>query len=102
MLSGRKMTALSALLCCAFLLGGCGSQWGWYVVSPSTETGRTNLKFLITGMGHTVGVSLLAIVLSVAKGDMTWVTFGLLSLFVQWVRPRVVSARHRRFDGDGS
>jgi len=64
----RLPIAFSVLACCAFVLGGCGSQWGWYVVSPSTESGRNNLKFLVSGMGHTVGVSLLAIVISVIIG----------------------------------
>jgi len=64
----RMPISLPVLVSCALLLGGCGSQWGWYVVSPSTESGRNNLKFLISGMGHTVGVSLLAIVISVIIG----------------------------------
>ncbi len=65
---GRKLICISALAGCALTLSGCGAQWGWYVVSPMTETGRNNLKFLISGIGHTVGVSLLAIVLSVIVG----------------------------------
>jgi len=64
----RTLIPAAALFGCAVALSGCGAQWGWYVVSPATEAGRTNLKFLISGIGHTVGVSLLAIVLSVVVG----------------------------------
>jgi len=49
-------------------LSGCGQNWGWYVVSPSTESGRVNLKFLIDGLGYTIALSLCAIVISIVIG----------------------------------
>jgi polar amino acid transport system permease protein len=55
------------------LLAGCGNSnsnynWGWYVVSPITSQGQTNLKFLISGLGYTIAISLIAIVISVLVG----------------------------------
>ena len=50
------------------LLTGCGANWGWYVVSPSTESGRSNLKFLIDGLGYTIALSICAIVISIVIG----------------------------------
>ncbi|MEZ5823610.1 MAG: amino acid ABC transporter permease [Geminicoccaceae bacterium] len=58
-----------ALACIAALLSGCsGSGWGWYVVSPATEQGRTNLAFLIGGMWDTILISLVSMALSIAVG----------------------------------
>ncbi|PKP63424.1 MAG: amino acid ABC transporter permease, partial [Alphaproteobacteria bacterium HGW-Alphaproteobacteria-8] len=31
------------------LLSGCSANWGWYVVSPATDKGVSNLQFLIGG-----------------------------------------------------
>jgi polar amino acid transport system permease protein len=55
----------------ALLLSGCGNSnynWGWYVVSPTTSQGQTNLKFLISGLGYTISLSLIAIAISVLVG----------------------------------
>ena len=55
----------------AVLLSGCANSnynWGWYVVSPATSQGQTNLKFLISGLGYTISLSLIAIVISVLVG----------------------------------
>ncbi len=54
----------------ALLLGGCGGSyvWGWYAVLPTNPTGLTNAKFLLGGLGYTVGLSLLAITASVLLG----------------------------------
>ena len=53
-----------------FLLGGCSSNWGWYVVNPMTETGQQNLWFLIDGVYYTIGLSVTAILISVCLGLM--------------------------------
>lgn len=45
-----------------------GYSWGWYVVSPWSEKGQTNLAFLLSGLGWTVGLALCAIVASVVLG----------------------------------
>lgn len=50
------------------LLSGCSSNWGWYVVNPSTKAGWTNLSFLLSGLKYTVALSLTAIVISVTLG----------------------------------
>ena len=56
------------LLAAFLLMGGCSSDWGWYVVDPFTETGRSNLKFLSDGLWATVSVSLAAIAVSIVIG----------------------------------
>ncbi|MDP5219096.1 amino acid ABC transporter permease [Ruegeria sp. 2205SS24-7] len=50
------------------LLSGCSGDWGWYVVDPTTPTGLTNLKFLLSGLYYTVSLSLIAILISVFVG----------------------------------
>jgi polar amino acid transport system permease protein len=56
-----------------FLIGsiaGCGGSytWGWYVVSPWSAKGQTNLGFLLSGLGWTVALALCAIAVSVVLG----------------------------------
>ena len=64
-----KLTkGLIAGLLITLLLTGCGASWGWYVVSPSTESGRANLKFLIDGLGYTIALSMCAIIISIIIG----------------------------------
>lgn len=52
------------------LVAGCSSSqnWGWYVIDPTTESGWTNVKFLVSGMGATIQISLIAAVLSIGIG----------------------------------
>jgi polar amino acid transport system permease protein len=42
--------------------------WGWYVVSPWSEKGQTNLAFLASGLGWTVSLAICAIAVSVVLG----------------------------------
>ena len=49
-------------------LGGCSANWGWYVVSPATEQGRSNLAFLLGGLTTTIAISALAIAIGMAAG----------------------------------
>ena len=56
------------LLLVSLNISGCSDNWGWYVVSPATESGRTNLKFLIDGLGYTIALSVCAISISVVIG----------------------------------
>lgn len=51
-------------------LAGCSSSstWGWYVINPFTETGWINVKFLISGMGDTILISVIAAAISIALG----------------------------------
>ena len=55
-------------ICIMFLLGGCGQNWGWYVVNPTTLAGQQNLKFLIDGLYYTIALSLTAICISIIVG----------------------------------
>lgn len=62
---GRLVPVVFVLL----FASGCGnSNLKWYVVSPLTEQGRTNLKFLIGGTKDTLLMSLLALAISIAVG----------------------------------
>ena len=51
-------------------ISGCGKgyDWGWYVVSPLHPQGQTNIQFLISGLGYTLQISLIAILLSILLG----------------------------------
>ena len=64
----HRRTTACALVAAAMLLAGCSQQWGWYVVNPVTQSGRSNLSFLIGGLQHTVLLSLTAISISVVAG----------------------------------
>ena len=43
-------------------------NWGWFVVSPFTDKGQTNLSFLASGLGWTVSLAICAIAASVVLG----------------------------------
>lgn len=58
--------AITCLLC--LTLAGCSSDWGWYVVDPTTKKGMTNLQFLLSGLYYTVLLSVTAIVISIVIG----------------------------------
>lgn len=83
--STSRNLALVALV--VLLLAGCGQgyNWGWFVVSPWTEKGQTNIRFLLSGLGSTVALAVCAIVCSVALGLLV----ALLSLSkrksLQWL-----------------
>jgi polar amino acid transport system permease protein len=69
----RRLAA--ALVALAFVLAGCGAAgdgsayvWGWYILNPLTDKGASNLSFLLTGIGLTVGLSVTAIAVSVLLG----------------------------------
>jgi polar amino acid transport system permease protein len=58
-------------LSCLLLLGlgGCSSgTWGWYVIDPTTTAGWTNITFLISGMGDTILISVIAAAISIVLG----------------------------------
>jgi len=54
----------------ALLTSGCSNNysWGWFVISPWTPKGQTNLMFLISGLGWTVLLAVCAILVSVTSG----------------------------------
>ncbi len=62
---------LAAFVLGALMVGGCKGtdyNWGWYEVSPSTEKGASNLKFLFSGVWLTVALSSVSIFFSVIGG----------------------------------
>lgn len=62
----KTVLALFPLL----LLSGCGASanWGWYVIDPRTTSGWTNIKFLLSGMGATILISVIAAAISIVLG----------------------------------
>ncbi|NBS27229.1 MAG: hypothetical protein EBS81_13150, partial [Gammaproteobacteria bacterium] len=50
------------------LLGGCSANWGWYVIDPTLDNGMVNLRFLLSGLWHTISLSLTAISISIVVG----------------------------------
>lgn len=62
---------LWVLLCGVLLVTGCSggsSNWGWYVIDPSTAQGASNVRFLIGGFWATIQLSLIAAFLSMLIG----------------------------------
>ena len=61
---------LTIAVIAALLTSGCSSNysWGWFVISPWTPKGQTNLMFLVSGLGWTVLLAVCAILVSVTTG----------------------------------
>jgi len=79
--TGRYLLLLSLLL-----LTGCSDyQWGWYVLDPSTEQGRTNLSFLLAGFNDTIQVSLLSMLLAMTLGLLAALLALSESRLLQWL-----------------
>ena len=70
---------------CLFLVG-CGNnyQWGWYVVSPTNDTGISNIEFLISGLQFTIYLSLIAIFFSIIIGLFISVLSSSQNLFLKY------------------
>ena len=62
------MNRIFLLLAPLLLLSGCSGNWGWYVVNPNTTSGWNNLTFLMSGAYATIGISVVAISISVVVG----------------------------------
>ena len=59
------------ILLLPLILTSCGSaehEWAWYILSPNKVNGLTNLKFLLSGMGLTIYISVISIILSMFLG----------------------------------
>ncbi|MFK7890124.1 MAG: amino acid ABC transporter permease [Granulosicoccus sp.] len=67
-MSHLRWLALIGIVSVSAMLGGCSGQLHWYVVSPLTDAGRTNLFFLLGGLKYTLLLSLTAILISVLTG----------------------------------
>ncbi len=63
-----RLSRFTLIIFTALLLGGCSQNWGWYVVDPSTKSGRNNLWFLIDGLYYTIALSVMAILISILVG----------------------------------
>ena len=50
-------------------LSSCsGQELGWFIISPNNVEGLTNLKFLVSGMGVTIYISFISIIISMLLG----------------------------------
>jgi len=58
------------ILLLPLILTSCSSnhEWAWYVLSPDKVNGLTNLKFLLSGMGLTIYISIISIFISMILG----------------------------------
>ena len=58
------------ILILPLILTSCSSdyEWAWYILSPEKVNGLTNLKFLLSGMGVTIYISIISIVISMILG----------------------------------
>ena len=58
------------ILLLPLLLTSCGTdhEWAWYILSPNKVNGLTNLKFLLSGIGVTIYISLISIIISMFLG----------------------------------
>lgn len=67
---GLRMFRLFPLLPLLLALAACGGtySWGWYVVLPTTPQGLDNIRFLASGFGWTIALSVAAMAISVPLG----------------------------------
>ena len=58
------------ILILPLFLTSCSSnhEWAWYILSPDKVNGLTNLKFLLSGMGVTIYISVISILISMMLG----------------------------------
>ena len=50
-------------------LSSCsGQELGWFILSPNNVEGLTNIKFLLSGMGVTIYISVISIIISMILG----------------------------------
>ncbi len=64
----KRYRMRNAALATCLLLGGCGADWGWYVVSPLDPRGQRNLWFLADGFRATIELSIGATLVACALG----------------------------------
>ena len=62
------MLRIILILISISLISGCSANWGWYVIDPTLENGYINLKFLLSGLGHTIKLTITAISISIILG----------------------------------
>jgi len=62
---------ISTLFAALLLLSSCSREsysWGWFILSPFTDSGQSNIVFLLKGILPTVAVSFVSLVISVTLG----------------------------------
>lgn len=69
----RIFSRLLLVVATLAMVSGCtgsgdSGNWGWYVISPATGQGMTNIKFLLGGLKDTIILSLASIVLAMVLG----------------------------------
>ena len=67
-LTTTKLMRLGLPVAALFCLTGCSGNWGWYVISPTTDQGMINIKFLLGGLKFTILLSVTAIVVAIVLG----------------------------------
>ena len=65
-----KRFKILSIVFISLLLSSCSGnyQWGWYVILPNNKTGLTNIDFLLSGLGYTISLSLIAIFFAIIIG----------------------------------
>jgi polar amino acid transport system permease protein len=68
-----RWARIALLSSMALVLTGCGGggggyTWGWYVVLPTTDEGKTNFFYLIAGFGYTLQLTALGFLFGVIIG----------------------------------
>lgn len=58
------------ILLIPLILTSCSSEheWAWFIISPNSVNGLTNLKFLLSGMSVTIYISVISIIISMIIG----------------------------------
>ncbi len=67
----KRIAIGGSLLLTGMMFSGCAVKqhtWSWYIVSPTTQQGQQNLKFLVGGLWLTLSLSVLAILISITLG----------------------------------
>jgi len=69
-LKSRHWLLIGLVLLAPLLLAGCESsgKWGWYVVSPTTNKGRINIAFLLSGVPWTILLTICCVAMSLVFG----------------------------------
>ena len=76
------------ILLLPLILTSCGSErheWAWYILSPDKVNGLTNLKFLLSGMGVTIYISVISIIISMFLGFVVAIPSLAKSKFLTYI-----------------
>jgi len=76
------------ILLLPLILTSCSSErheWAWYILSPDKVNGLTNLKFLLSGMGVTIYISVISIIISMFLGFVVAIPSLAKSKFLTYI-----------------